>query len=175
MKKLLSFTAILYLVLFIWSCTTKVKIEETKSESPVIGKPGLQVSSDLITPEVLWAFGRVSGNEVSPDGKIFLYGVTYYSIEQNKGNRELYTIDINGENLKQMTHSAKSEFNEMWRPDGKKIGFLSSESGSVQLWEMNPDGTGRTQITNIEDGISGFKYSPDQSKDTIYQRASSQK
>jgi dipeptidyl aminopeptidase/acylaminoacyl peptidase len=165
MKKLLSVMLVVSLGIFTWSCTTKVKVEEQKTQTvEIIGKPVINVQSDLMTPEVLWAFGRVSGNEVSPDGKTVLYGVTYYSVEQNKGNRELYSVSVNGENLKQITTSAKSEFNEMWRPDGKKIGFLSSESGSVQVWEMNPDGTGRTQISNVEGGITGFKYSPDQTK-----------
>ena len=165
MKKLFLVTLIASLGLLIWSCTTKVNVEEQKPQAQeIIGKPALQIQSDVMTPEVLWAFGRVSGHEISPDGKTVLYGVTYYSIEQNKGNRELYTVSVNGENLKQITTSAKSEFNEVWRQDGKKIGFLSSESGSVQIWEMNPDGTNRTQITNIEGGITGFKYSPDQTK-----------
>ena len=130
----------------------------------IIGKPDFKLEGDRLTPEALWSLGRVSGGEVSPDGKTILYGVTYYSIEKNKGNRELYSIGVDGENYKQLTHSAKSEFNELWRPDGKKIGFLSSESGSVQLWEMNPDGSGRVQISNIDGGITGFKYSPDQTK-----------
>ncbi len=130
----------------------------------IIGKPDITLENDLMTPEALWSFGRVSGQEVSPDSKTVLYGISYYSIEQNKGNRELYAVDVNGENHKQLTHSAKSEFNATWRPDGKKIGFLTSESGSVQLWEMNPDGTGRTQVSDIEGGITGFKYSPDQTK-----------
>jgi len=100
----------------------------------------------------------------SPDGETVLYGVSYYSIEQNKGNRDIYSVGLNAESVKRLTNTAKSEFNVVWRPDGKKIGFLTSESGSVQLWEMNPDGTGRTQISKIDGGITGFKYSPDQTK-----------
>ena len=130
----------------------------------IIDNPNLKLESNLMTPEALWAFGRVSDPQVSPDGTTVLYGVSYYSIEQNKGNRELYSVGINAESVKKLTTSAKSEFNAVWRPDGKKIGFLTSEGGSVQLWEMNPDGSGRTQISNIEGGTYGFKYSPDQSK-----------
>ncbi len=147
-------------ILIISACEQNQK--ETKTM--VIGNPELNLENDLMTPEALWSFGRVSGQEVSPDGKTVLYGVSFYSIEQNKGNRDIYTIDVNGENGKQITHSEKSEFNVVWRPDGNKIGFLSSESGSVQLWEMNPDGTGRVKISDIEGGITGFKYSPDQTK-----------
>lgn len=130
----------------------------------IIGKQDINLENDLMTPEALWAFGRVSGVEVSPDGNTILYGISYYSIEQNKGNRDLYTMNTEGENKKQITKTAKSEFNAIWRPDGLKIGFLTSESGSVQLWEMNPDGSNRVQISNIEGGITGFKYSPDQTK-----------
>lgn len=130
----------------------------------VIDNPNLVLESNLMTPEVLWAFGRVSDPQVSPDGETVLYGVSYYSVEQNKGNRELYSVGLNAESVKRLTTSPKSEFNAIWRPDGKKIGFLTSESGSVQLWEMNPDGSERTQISKIEGGISGFKYAPNQSK-----------
>jgi len=48
----------------------------------------------------------------------------------------------------------------MWRPDGKKIAYISTESGSAQIWEMNPDGSNKKQITEIEDGVNGFAYSP---------------
>ena len=135
-----------------------------QQQPPIITKQNLTLTSDLMTPEVLWAFGRVSDPQVSPDGTKVIYGVSYYSIEQNKGNRELYIVEVAGGTPIRLTESAKSEFNAIWRPDGKKIGYLTSESGSVQLWEMNPDGSGKIQVSNIESGITGFKYAPDQSK-----------
>ncbi|MCF8367928.1 MAG: S9 family peptidase [Bacteroidales bacterium] len=164
MKKLSSLILFFILCLIVGSCDMPANEDANTEKQEIISKPDLQLESDRMTPEALWAFGRVSGHEVSPDGGTILYGVSYYSIEQNKGNRELYVVDINGENANQITHSAKSEFNELWRPDGKKIGFLCAESGTVQFWEMNPDGTGRSMISDIEGGITGFKYSPDQTK-----------
>ncbi|MEN8118773.1 MAG: S9 family peptidase [Bacteroidota bacterium] len=156
---------VILVVMMVTSCNNQPKTEkEPEKETKLIGKKELNLKSDLMTPEVLWSLGRVSGSEISPDGKTILYGVSYYSIEQNKGNRELYTIGTDGNNNTQITQSPKSEFNAVWKPDGKKIGFLSSESGSVQLWEMNPDGSQGTQISKIEGGITGFKYSPDQTK-----------
>jgi dipeptidyl aminopeptidase/acylaminoacyl peptidase len=135
-----------------------------QQEPLIIEKQNMKLTSDLMTPEVLWSFGRVSDPQTSPDGKSVLYGVAYYSIEQNKGNRELYLVDVVGGEPKQLTETAKSEFSAIWRPDGTKIGFLSSTSGSFQFWEMNPDGSEKTQISNIEDGITGFKYAPDQTR-----------
>lgn len=138
------------------SCSPK---EEKK---PLIGKKDLKLSSKIMTPEVLWSFGRISDPQVSPDKKTVLFGITYYDIEQNKGNRELYTIPVEGGDMKQLTRTPKSEFNAVWRPDGKKIGFISTESGEAQIYEINPDGSGKRQISKVEGGITGFKYSPDQ-------------
>jgi dipeptidyl aminopeptidase/acylaminoacyl peptidase len=152
----------------LWACCPGEKKDE-KAAAPIIGKPDLQLNSDLMTPEVLWAFGRTSEPEVSPDNKTVVYGITYYDIAQNKGNRELWTVNLDGSERKQITTTRFSEYQAMWRPDGKKIGFMSAESGSMQLWEMNPDGTDRIRITNVEDGITGFKYSPDQ-KMILYTR-----
>jgi len=136
--------------------------QTTQQPPAIIDKPDYQPANDRLTPEGLWAMGRLSDPQVSPDGKTILYGVTYYSIQQNRGNRDLYAMNADGSNPRRITKTPGSEFNAIWRPDGKKIGFLSAESGSVQLWEMNPDGSGRIQLSNIEGGITGFKYAPNQ-------------
>ena len=60
----------------------------------IIEKLNLKLDSDLLTPEVLWSMGRVSDIRLSPDKKTLLFGITYYSVKENKGNRELYTIDV---------------------------------------------------------------------------------
>ncbi len=72
----------------------------------------------------------------------------------------MYVLDVATGKHKQITHTAKGEYNPRWRPDGKKIGFLSAESGSMQLWEMNTDGTGRVQVSKFENGLDGFEYAP---------------
>ncbi|MCK5765347.1 MAG: S9 family peptidase [Bacteroidales bacterium] len=150
------------MALIISACTNtgdKANVEE----AVIIGKQMPELSNDIQSPEVLWAYGRLSDVQVSPDGNSLLYGLSYYSIDQNKGNRELYLMNPDGSDVVQLTHSPKSEFNALWRPDGKMIGFLSSASGSVQLWEMNTDGTGLQKISDIEGGVSGFSYAPDMS------------
>src|SRR5690554_226192 len=124
----------------------------------------LTLDSDLMTPEVLWSFGRLGSPVVSPDEKTIIYTITYYDIEENKGYRDIYSIPAEGGEPVNLTNSAANEFNVVWRPDSQKIGYLSTASGTPQLWEMNPDGSGKKQVSNIEGGISGFDYSPDLSK-----------
>lgn len=146
------------------ACTNPENMTEEKKtyvpQTPVL-------TSDVMTPEVLWSFGRVGNIELSPDGKTVLFAVTYYQMEENKSYRELYTVPAAGGKAKRLTNTAVNESEAQWRPDGQKIGFLSSASGSDQLWEMNPDGSDQVQVTDVKDGIFGFKYSPDQ-KQLLY-------
>jgi dipeptidyl aminopeptidase/acylaminoacyl peptidase len=146
------------LALLINACSNQVPMTEEKTYVPET--PVLQ--SDVMTPEVLWSFGRIGNVELSPDGNTVLLGITYFHIEENKSYRELYTIPAKGGKMERITDTAVNESGARWRPDGKKIGFLSDKSGDTQLWEMAPDGTGAVQVSKIEGGISGFKYSPNQ-------------
>lgn len=154
----------IFIVMLIFGISSCTQESSDLSTEDLIGKPDIELTGDRMTPEVLWAMGRVSDPQVSPDMTTILYGVTYYSIDENRGNRELYTINVEGTDLKRLTVTPENEFNAIWRPDGEKIGYLSSASGSVQLWEMNPDGSGKNQISDIDGGITGFKYAPDQTK-----------
>ena len=162
MKKGIIIIVVLVLAGFYGCCPNEKK--DAKSEAALIGKKEMKLTSNIMTPEVLWSFGRVSEPVISPDKSTILYGVTYYDIPQNKGNRELYTIGVDGKNLKQITQTKFSEYSAAWTPGSKKIAFMSAESGSMQLWEMNHDGNSRQQISNIESGITGFCYSPDGKK-----------
>lgn len=121
----------------------------------------VRLVSDKMTPEVLWSLGRISGVTLSPDHSSILFGITYYNIKENKGFRDLYIMPAAGGPYKELTRTAVNENGETWRPDGRKIAFMSRESGSMQIWEINPDGTGDRRISDIEGGISGFNYSPD--------------
>lgn len=122
------------------------------------------INETKVTPELLWKFGRLGEFDVSPDGKQVVYSVTRYSIAENKGFSDLFIISIEGGEAKHLTTFEGNEYNPRWSPDGKKIGFIATESGSPQLWEINVDGTYPKQISNIPDGINSFEYSPDGNK-----------
>ena len=127
---------------------------------PVIGKSDIKVENRRMSPEVLWAMGRISGYAVSPDTKTVVYQVGYYSVEQNKSHHVLYTMNIDGSNQRLLTTSSKSETDATWIDGGRRIAFLSEG----QLWSMNVDGTDRKQLTNSEIDIEGYSFSPDGTK-----------
>ena len=147
------------------SLVTVTSCDTVKSGSEeIIEKPEYTVVDGKFTPELLEAFGRVASPVVSPDGTKILYSVGFESIKQNKGNRELWVMDINGENQKRLTHTAESESNAVWIDGGNKIAFTSKADNGVQIFVMNADGTDRKQISNVEAGVEGFLFSPNESK-----------
>ncbi len=99
---------------------------------------------------------RVSDAKLSPDGTKVLYGVTFISIEQNKGNRELFVVNLDGSEKKQITRTPQSEQNAVWIHGGKEIAFLSSEGGSSQIWIMNADGSNRRKVSDFKGGDQWF-------------------
>ncbi len=142
--------------------------EEKSKPMPIIERAKVTVPNGIMTPEVLYSFARISDAKLSPDGKKVLYGVTFISIEQNKGNRELFVINLDGSNKKQITKTPQSEQNAVWINKGNEIAFLSGESGTSQIWVMNNDGTNRRQVSNFKGGINGFLFSPDETKVLFY-------
>ncbi len=153
----------LFPVLFCLILAVSVTHSQDKFPSIISNEPPV-VASPLMTPEVLWSFGRITEFSVSPDGTMVAYAVRYFNLQLNKGQTDFYVIKTDGSDKKRLTESSDSKFGLKWRPDGKKIGFVSVRSGSAQIWEMNPDGSGAKQISDVPDGINDFKYSPDITK-----------
>ena len=118
------------------------------------------LTTDCMTPEALWAMGRIGGAAPSPDGKTVVYQVGYYSVKENKSHQILYTMSADGKTQTKLTTTAKSETDASWIDGGKHIAYLSGG----QLWMMNPDGTSRKQLTKSETEIEGYKFSPDGKK-----------
>ena len=142
---------------------TDVNVKETGDKS-LIGKSDIRIKDGRMTPEALWAMGRIGGMNVSPDGKRVVYTVAYYSVPENKSNREVFVMNADGSDNKQITKTGFAENEAVWIKGGTKIAFLCNESGSSQLWEMNPDGTDRKRLSDYDKDIEGFAFSPDEKK-----------
>jgi dipeptidyl aminopeptidase/acylaminoacyl peptidase len=123
-----------------------------------IGKQNIKLESDLMTPEALWAMGRIGAAEANADGSKIVYQVGYYSVKANKSQQKIAIINADGTGNTTLTTGSKSETDPTWFQG--KIAFLSGG----QIWTMNADGSDRKQISKTSKDIEGFKFSPDGSK-----------
>lgn len=132
--------------------------KETNEE--LITRSSINVENGRLTPEIMHSMGKVSEPQISPDGSKILYGVTYTSIPQNKNNRELFVMNVDGSDQKQLTSTPNSENNARWINNGSEIAYLMGG----QLWIMKADGSGAKKISDYEAGINEFAFSPNGSK-----------
>lgn len=116
--------------------------------------------------QITFGLGYDGGAFFSPDGKKLVFRasrpteeaeVKEYKELLEKGlvaptTMELYTCNVDGSDLKQVTHLGKANWAPFYHPSGKKIIFSSNHHSKkgydFQLFMVNEDGTGLEQITN---------------------------
>ena len=131
-----------------------------QEEGVLIDKPDFKTETGIFDIDALEALGRVSDVKVSPDGTKVLFAISYESVEENKSNADLYTMNLDGSDLKRITRTGSSEGNFCWLDGGKKIAFTYPVDGKPQVWTMNADGSDRKQASDVEKGVEGFLFSP---------------
>ncbi|MDO4736509.1 MAG: peptidase S9, partial [Bacteroidia bacterium] len=131
------------------------------SSEQIITKTDIEVIDGQYTPEIMHRLGKVSDPQVSPDGSKILYGVTYTSIEQNKGNRELYIMNSDGSNNVKVTNTPKSESNARWIGDSK---IMYMRGGEVFCANVVNGALEGEQKIKTPQGVEGFELSPSSKK-----------
>jgi WD40-like Beta Propeller Repeat. len=157
MKK--QFIATMLIASLIGSCTEKT----TKTaDDPIITKTSIEVVNGEFTPEIMHQLGKVSDLQLSPDGSRILYGVTYTSIEENKGNRELFIINTDGTDNTKITNTAKSEANARWIDDNT---IMYMRGGKIYKSTLNGKQiSSEKEVNNTPDGVEAFELSPSADK-----------
>lgn len=161
MKKYLP--AFLMVIFLLTACAPR---KTTKQE---VVKFSVQLSENekkngILTAEILWKFGRIGDMVVSPDGSRFLYTLTSYNLDKNKGNTDIYLAETTGGEPKLVAGGDGQQYNPAWVPGTGKIGYLSTETGSGQIWEYDLESGERTRISDVEGGINNFSYAPNGTK-----------
>ncbi|MCE3226643.1 MAG: hypothetical protein K0S32_1194 [Bacteroidetes bacterium] len=132
--------------------------------------------------QITTGLGYDGGAFFSPDGKKLVFRSSRPTSEEeikeykellSQGlvaptNMELYTCNVDGSDLKQVTKLGKANWAPFYHPSGKKIVFSSNHHSNkgydFQLYMINEDGTGLEQITN-ESIFNAFPmFSPDGKK-----------
>jgi dipeptidyl aminopeptidase/acylaminoacyl peptidase len=98
-----------------------------------------------MTFEDMMAMKRLGETAVSPDGKWLAYSVTTVDLSQNSRKMEWWLQPIAGGDPFKVAVTRPGDSGLQFEPDGKRILFLSSRSGSQQIWLASFDSaTGAT-------------------------------
>ncbi len=106
------------------------------------------------------AMDRISDPQVSPDGSLVVFGLRTTDLEANRGRSDLWLVGTDGTGLRQLTTSTAGEWNARWAPDGKSIYFLSTRSGSAQVWRLPLAGGEARQVTDLPLDVNALTVGP---------------
>ena len=110
---------------------------------------------DLVT------MARLSAPQVSPDGEWVAFVLRETDLEADRGRTDLWRVRVDGGGVERLTTHEASDGSPRWAPDGRSLYFLSSRSGSSQVWRLPRAGGEAAQVTDLPLDVGAFVVSPD--------------
>ena len=107
----------------------------------------------------LVAMQRVADPQPSPDGSRVAFVVTTMDLEANKGFKDIWLAATDGSGALQLTTNSDSDFSPRWAGDGT-LYFLSTRSGSSQVWRIELSGGEALQVTDLPLDVEVLKVGP---------------
>lgn len=143
MKKLSIISVVLILAL-LGSCKTE-KPDKVQAKAIDVSLTDAEKAGGVLTPEILWKYGRIGSIVLSPDGTTVLYTVTYYDLATEAHTTNIYSVPSSGGTPLQITTEGGSS--PQWIDSGNRVAFVSGG----KIMTMKPDGSDKKIITGLED------------------------
>jgi len=124
---------------------------QTTEQAP-IQKPQITITGGRLTPEALWAMGRINAVQVDPETGWIAYTVSYYSVEENRSTTWIRICCEDGDSLRTMDEFVGSD--PAWFGGSGVLAYL--RSGKLYLRQHKED----IEVTGYEQDIEGFLLSP---------------
>jgi len=107
---------------------------------------------------------RLQGVEepaIAPDGKSIVYKLTTSDLKAVKRWSQIWRIDVDGQNPRALTQTDKVDSSPRFSPDGRTLAFVSTRTGTPQVFFLPMSGGEPSQRTDFPGGVAGPLFSPD--------------
>ena len=119
------------------------------------------VAAKGLTVDDMLAMQRIGDPQVSPDGKLVAFSVRDTDLDANKGRYDIWVVGTDGSNARRLTSHPDNDTDARWSPDGRHLYFMSTRSGSSQVWRIAIAGGEAEQVTKLPIDLNGFTLFPD--------------
>jgi dipeptidyl aminopeptidase/acylaminoacyl peptidase len=122
--------------------------------------------STAFTPDDLVRLKRLSDPQVSPDGHYVAYVVAETDLQADKRRSDVWLIDLTAKDAtpRRLTENPANDTSPRWSADSKFIYFLSTRSGSSQVWRLQMGGGEATQVTDFPRDVGTLAVAPNGSR-----------
>ncbi len=92
----------------------------------------------------------------SPDGQEIAF------VSNSAGNDDIYVINVDGTDLRQLTTDPAADQYPAWSPDGSQLAFQSKRQGDWEIFLMDADGSNQQNLTMAPGSVDwGPDWHPD--------------
>ncbi|MBM0107576.1 S9 family peptidase [Steroidobacter sp. S1-65] len=111
------------------------------------------------TAQDLVRLQRVSSPAISPDGRTVVFSVRETDMAANRGRTDLWSLDLatKGAQPRRLTTHSGNDSSPEWSSDGRELYFLSTRSGSSQVWRLPVNGGEARQVTDLPLDVGSFR------------------
>ena len=141
-------------MLLVFSCKQKAPVA-VQEASPQFNNQltAEEKAGGLMTPEIMWKFGRFGSFALSPYGQSVVYTVTDIDLQSEARRTNIYKLSVSGGEPVQLTTNGGSS--PQWINNGKAIAYVNKGN----LCTMNPDGTSQKTVTGLSE-FESYNISP---------------
>jgi dipeptidyl aminopeptidase/acylaminoacyl peptidase len=111
---------------------------------------------------------RLSEPTVSPNGKHVAFTVRETDLAADRGRTDVWLLDLAPNAApRRLTSHPDNDFSASWSADSRYVYFLSTRSGSSQLWRIALAGGEAQQVTDLPVDINNYLLAPDTTRIAI--------
>jgi len=128
---------------------------------PVTHPAQAAASGAPFTAEDLMMLKRISDPQVSPDGRYLAFVQRETDMSANRGRTTLWLMALaGGARPQQLTDPSGGDSSPRWAPDSRTLYFLSTRSGSQQVWRLVLTGAVARRVTDLPLEVGSLRVSP---------------